>query len=234
MFSSTSNKQTLVFSREALQAIDTDAVEQYNIPSIVLMENAGRGAAEILVKTIAEPLLATIVVVCGSGNNGGDGYVVARHLSNNGCGVSILQVAKPKTQDAITNATICDSMGIHIEDWSSDCASNATLLIDALFGTGLDRTVEGMNSQVIQSMNESNATCIALDIPSGLDCDSGRPLGCSIHATMTVSFVGLKKGFLNKSAGKYIGEVLISSIGCPPISTMLGMLYCSTASVSIA
>jgi NAD(P)H-hydrate epimerase len=112
MGSSTSNKQTLVFSREALRAIDTDAVELYNIPSIVLMENAGRGAAEILVKTIAEPLLATIVVVCGSGNNGGDGYVVARHLSNNGCGVSILQVATPKTQDAITNATNCDSMGI--------------------------------------------------------------------------------------------------------------------------
>jgi NAD(P)H-hydrate repair Nnr-like enzyme with NAD(P)H-hydrate epimerase domain len=64
-------------------------------------------------------------------------------------------------------------------------------------------------------MNESNATCIALDIPSGLDCDSGQPLGCSIHATMTISFVGLKKGFLNTSAGKYIGEVLISSIGCP-------------------
>ena len=215
MVQNTPNNQTLVYSSEALRAIDKDAVEQYQIPSVVLMENAGKGASSIILDSIDTSLHSNIVVVCGSGNNGGDGYVVARHLANNGCGVSILQASKPTYHDAVTNANMCQEMDIKIEGWPCNLLSQATLLVDALLGTGLSRAVVGANLNIIQGMNACKAPCIALDIPSGLDCDSGKVLGCCIQASMTISFVGMKKGFLNDSAESYLGEIVISDIGTP-------------------
>jgi len=215
MIPSASNNQTLVFSRAHLQAVDSDAEEKYQMQSIVLMENAARGAASIILDSIDGSLQSNIVVVCGSGNNGGDGYAVARHLANSGCCVSIAKTCKPKSGDATANANICALMGIDIKPWSSNLFQQASLLIDAIFGTGLDRTIEGTYKNIISAINESDAPCIALDIPSGLDCDSGKPLGSCVEASMTISFVGLKKGFLHDSSEKYTGEIAISDIGCP-------------------
>ena len=179
-----------------------------------LMETTGEQIFEAISERM--PLKGkSFGVFCGPGNNGGDGYAVARHLANNGCNVSILQLSKPKTSDAKVNASIVKKMGIPISPWTSDYLNSATLIIDAIFGTGLDRNVEGDYSEIIRSINSSPSMRIALDIPSGLDCDTGLPLGCSIEADMTISFVGIKRGFHNKSAKRFIGEINITDIGCP-------------------
>lgn len=204
-----------IFSRKGLQAIDRDAVEQYGMSSLVLMENAGKGAAEVILHSMDSESLKDIVVVCGNGNNGGDGYVAARHLVNNGCCIHILALGTPKSQDAKTNATIGEKMGIKIHAWSGDMPASATLFIDGVFGTGLERNVDGMYAKVINAINKHVAPCVALDIPSGLDCDSGKPLGSCIEANMTVSFVGIKQGFLHNSANQFLGETVVVDIGCP-------------------
>ena len=207
--------QALFFTRNALRSIDADAVEQYNIPSIVLMENAARSAATIILESTDAAVQNNIVILCGRGNNGGDGYGVARHLANAGCHVSILQLGEPRGEDAKVNASICAAMHISQTSWIKGSHNDTFLYIDAIFGTGLDRTVTGDYADAIHACNEHSAPCISLDIPSGLDCDSGLPLGCCIEATMTISFVGMKLGFQNESAERVLGEVVIADIGCP-------------------
>jgi len=203
------------FSREALRAIDHDAVEQYNIPSIVLMENAARNATEFILNSIDHELRENIVVLCGGGNNGGDGYAVSRHLTNSNCNVHIVQLTEPCSSDAVVNASICRAMGIPTSPWNKDICCEALVLIDAMFGTGIDRPVQGVYEDAINTCNLCSSPCISLDIPSGLDCNSGKPLGSCIEATLTISFVGMKQGFMNESAKKFLGDVLIADIGCP-------------------
>ncbi|MBT4530701.1 MAG: NAD(P)H-hydrate epimerase [Phycisphaerae bacterium] len=205
----------LVFSRHALRSIDSCSVEEFHIPSIILMENAARGAAEILCSGKLVSLLNDATILCGTGNNGGDGYALARHLHNANYPVSILQLGKPNTHDATVNARICSEIGITIESWSAENAREPTLWIDAIFGTGLDRQVEGIYKKAILSCNAHSAPTVSLDIPSGLDCDRGVPLGCSIEAAVTIAFVGPKMGFLQESAKKYTGNIVSTSIGCP-------------------
>ena len=207
--------QSSVFSREALQSIDADATEQYNISSIVLMENAAKGAANIILDSTDSQVQSKIVILCGLGNNGGDGYGVARHLANVGCNISILQLGNPISKDAKINASICTAMQISQAPWAEDECNDATLFIDAIFGTGLDRTVTGKYADAIHVCNAHRSPCISLDIPSGMDCDSGLPLGCCIEAAMTISFVGMKRGFLEESAKHVLGKVVITDIGCP-------------------
>lgn len=213
--SSTTNNPSTMFSREGLLSIDREATKTYGMPSIMLMENAARGAARIIASSIDDVLRSNVIVVCGSGNNGGDGYAAARHLANDGCEVRILQLNEPNTEDAKTNAGIVERMGIQTSDWSAELLENASLIIDAIFGTGLNRTVEGKYFEAIQTINANPAPCFALDIPSGLDCDTGEPHGCCIEAAKTISFVGMKQGFLNNFAEMYLGEVMITGIGCP-------------------
>ena len=207
--------QTHYFSRNALRAIDSDAIEKFGIPSIVLMENAAKGAANIILDSTESNGIEKISIMCGRGNNGGDGYAVARHLANAGGSVYIVQLGEPNSKDAITNASICEEMNIPSTAWTEKTDSNATLIIDAIFGTGLNRTVEGIYADAIHACNAQHAPCVALDIPSGLDCDTGKPLGCCVHATMTISFVGMKQGFLQEGAKKFLGKVVTTDIGCP-------------------
>jgi len=181
------------------------------------MENAARSATDCILNSTEVEMRKNIILVCGCGNNGGDGYAVARHLTNADCAVSILRLSEPKSADAKTNAAICAAMNIPMSPWSEETHANATLCIDAIFGTGLDRTVEGAYAEAIHICNEHTAPCVSLDIPSGMDCDTGEPLGCCISAWMTISFVGMKLGFLGDSAKKYLGKVVIAEIGCPKL-----------------
>lgn len=207
--------QTLYFSRDALRSIDADATKKFNIPSLVLMENATKGAAKIILESTDAEIRSKILILCGSGNNGGDGYGVARHLVNAGCNVTLLQCREPRSEDAKINASICCAMQIPQFPWDVFDCENATLYIDALLGTGLDRTVTGIFADIIEATNAHSAPCISLDIPSGMECDSGLPLGCCIKASMTISFVGMKLGFQNERAKNVLGEVVVTDIGCP-------------------
>jgi NAD(P)H-hydrate epimerase len=227
----------LIFSRAALHELDRRAVKEFHIPILVLMENAGRAVAEAALKMLhtydqnAPASTASVLILAGPGNNGGDGLVAARHLHNAGIPITLLVLAsRDKFKDAAaTQLAIIDAMKLHAEtlspglsefrDWLVDASPDA-LIIDALFGTGLSRPPEGLAAQLIRAANSSNHPILAIDIPSGLDCDTGQPAtGGSpeivIHATQTISFCGTKLGFTNPASKPFSGKVTTADIGAP-------------------
>ena len=211
-------------TRAQVREIDRRAIEDYHIPGIVLMENAAIHAAEIALEMIGGSK-AGVAIVCGPGNNGGDGLAIARQLLNRGIYVEI--IVADSTQgfnykgDAAINAEIIRSMGqkIYYSIYDSDDVLNPhamDFVIDALFGTGLTRPPEGDTAKLIELMNECGLPILAIDIPSGLDCDTGDPLGpACIRATRTVTFVAEKAGFANPSSKQYTGPITVADIGCP-------------------
>ncbi len=193
------------------------------MPTVVLMENAGRGAAAWLASRL-EPG-QTVVVACGPGNNGGDGGVVARYLDSWGFAVRIVWFADPARLkgDAAIQAAILDRSEITSQvvdagitsDRIDALWSGADWIVDALLGTGLTRAVEGLLARGIAGLNRSKVPILALDLPSGLDADSGRPLGEAVVARATATFVATKIGFGQPEAKAYTGEVVVVEIGVP-------------------
>ena len=209
-------------SREEVRSLDVRAANELSLPTLVLMENAGRGAAEVLFNW-SGPEPRRILVVCGPGNNGGDGGVVARHLDAWGIPVRVVWLARPNDLrgDAAVQWKILDKSGIdQLALPDSVYRLEASLqeadwIVDGLFGTGLSRPVEGMMRSAIEAMNGSGKPILALDIPSGLDCDTGQPLGTAIRAKVTATFVARKTGFTHPGAAAYTGEVEVVGIGLP-------------------
>jgi NAD(P)H-hydrate epimerase len=182
------------------------------------MENAARGAADVALDMLGTTD-AGVAIVCGSGNNGGDGFAVARHLHNRGVSVSIVDAFDTLQGDALIMSNIVRAMGIErvaLEDAEDVINPHAMdFVIDALFGTGLSRPVEGNKASLIELMNERQLPILAIDVPSGLDCDTGVPLGPCVRATRTVTFVAEKIGFANPAARQFTGQVSVADIGCP-------------------
>ena len=212
----------MFFSRQQVREVDRRAVEEFGVPGVVLMENAGRGAAELL---LSLGVRGRVTVCCGKGNNGGDGFVIARHLDNHGVPVRVLLFARPEelVGDAAVNFGIIRTAGLPIavhadspavESLREELAA-AEWVVDALFGTGLSGPVRPPFDQVIAAINAGPAKVLAVDIPSGLDCDTGRPLGPTVRARHTVTFVGLKQGFAAPEAGEWLGQVHVVAIGAP-------------------
>ncbi len=214
-------------TREEMRELDRKAIEEYKIPGIILMENAGRNVAEEVIKMINKPEEVKVAVLCGKGNNGGDGFVVARHLHNHGVTVDVFLVANIsdilKDGDAGTNLQILLNMNIpikeilNINDVNSILKelNNYNLLVDALFGTGLAGEVREPFETLIQGVNNLNKTVVSVDIPSGLDCNTGKTLGTAIKATKTVTFSAPKKGFYSEDGPHYTGVVLVTDISIP-------------------
>jgi len=217
----------LIFTRAALRELDRRAVEEYHIPIVVLMENAGRAVAEAALRHVKGQRRA--LILAGPGNNGGDGLVAARHLHNAGVAVSVLLLAAREhyKDAAAVQLAIVEAMRMPVEtvtaghaelrDWMVD-ALPEDLIVDALFGTGLSRRVEGLAAEVIGAVNGSGHPILAVDIPSGLDCDTGGLVGgggaeAVIRAVETVSFCGGKKGF--GKARQFTGKVTVADIGAP-------------------
>lgn len=209
-------------TRSEVRGIDS-AAAKLGLPTLVLMENAGRGAAGYLRGQAGR---GRILILCGPGNNGGDGGVVARHLDVWGFEVRVVWFVGQASQirgDAGVQYHVLDQSGIDQRVWSGSEESaeldrllaDADWLVDGLLGTGLSRPVEGLLRAVIEAVNRSGKPILALDIPSGLDTDSGRPLGASIRATATAAFVAPKIGFSQPGAGDYTGEVAVVEIGVP-------------------
>ncbi len=209
----------LVLDRQAVREVDRIAIEEFAMPGIVLMENAALGLAkhalEMLTGADASP--PRVLIICGSGNNGGDGYALARHLVNHEVDVTLVCLGDPTSGgDADINKVICNHMNIPvIEPDKLEAFANCHLIVDAIFGTGLDRPVTGPIASIIEWINQTGVSILAADCPSGLDCDTGRPLGCAVRATRTVTFVARKPGFLLGDARSYTGEVFVASIGAP-------------------
>lgn len=224
-----SQPSILTLTRSQLREIDRRAIEDYGIPGVVLMENAGRNAAEIIAKLsdeIASPRTQPIAIVCGRGNNGGDGYVIARHLHNMGRAV-LLFLAAPMdslTGDAAMNANIVRRMGlpchtidtIEAVERHCDDLHEAFIIVDALLGTGFSGAMRSPFDAIIQAMNAApRAVRIAIDVPSGLDCDTGAPSPATLRADHTITFVAPKIGFAAPSAAEYVGELHVADIGAP-------------------
>ncbi len=214
---------TRALSRSEVRELDRRAIEEFGVPAVVLMENAGRGAAEVL---LSLDVFGPVVVFCGKGNNGGDGFVIARHLDLRGQEVRVLLFGDPETLqgEARINYEIVARSGIPLTVYSTSSLDVEALqhdldaaewVVDALFGTGLEGPVRSPFDQVIQLINESQARVFAVDIPSGLDCDTGQPMGPTIQASHTATFVAMKQGFLAPDAGEWTGKVHVVGIGVP-------------------
>lgn len=212
--------QTL--TREQVREVDQVAIERLGLPGIALMENAGRSAAEVL---IAEPKAQRFVICAAGGNNGGDGFVIARHLwlAGRDVAIDLFSPAEKLSGDAATNYHVCRRLGIPIhehadkefDDQFVNRLAQADWIVDALFGTGLRSDVRAPFDRLIETMNSADAPILAVDLPSGLDCDTGRPLGIAVKATKTVTFVAGKAGFENASSREWTGDIQVSGIGVP-------------------
>jgi ADP-dependent NAD(P)H-hydrate dehydratase / NAD(P)H-hydrate epimerase len=219
-----------VLSREQIRELDRLAIEECNVPSLVLMENAGRGAAERieaeLLKQGDPGRSCDVVVVCGPGNNGGDGFVVARRLRIAGWPVLVF-LAAPALKlkgDARANHDAWVGLGGGVSELIGPTAlleferalDSASLVVDALLGTGLDRAVTGELRLLIERINGAPGRRVALDIPSGLDANTGAVLGASVAADVTVSFAYPKLGLLTTTGAEHTGRLHVVDIGIPP------------------
>jgi NAD(P)H-hydrate epimerase len=220
----------LVLSREQVRQVDVLAVQRYGMSSLVLMENAGRGVADALLD--ADPSLldsrgrGDVIVICGKGNNAGDGFVIARHLEIRGMPVKALLLVSPDQLrgDARANYEILARSDVPIIDASSaslaaqldEHAGEAAWLVDAMLGTGASGEPREPFATAIKWMNAQAARRLAVDLPSGLDCDMGEPAAATVRADLTCTFVAMKPGFLLPQAKPFFGEVRVVSIGVPP------------------
>jgi len=214
-------------TREEMRELDRKAIEEYKIPGIVLMENAGRNVAEEVLKMLYNPQQTKVAILCGKGNNGGDGFVVARHLHNHSIHVDVFLIARVsdilKDGDTGTNLQILLNMKIPVNEILDIPGVNNILnelngyhiLADALFGTGLSGDVREPFKTLIHGVNNLNKPTISVDIPSGLDCNTGKILGAAIKATKTVTFAIAKKGFYLNDGPSYTGKVIVSDISIP-------------------
>jgi NAD(P)H-hydrate epimerase len=210
-------------TREQSRLIDRRAQDEFGVPGIVLMENAGRGSVDVLLQ-IAEP--RHVLVCCGKGNNGGDGFVIARHLDNRRVPVSVVLFGRAEelTGDAAVNYEIVKRSGISLSSGTPPDLealerglADADWVVDALFGTGLSGAIRAPLDAVVAAINKSGRRVLAVDIPSGLDCDTGQQLGPTVQATHTVTFVAMKKGFAEAAARAWTGAISVVDIGAPRV-----------------
>lgn len=208
-------------SAEESRNVDWLAKSQGHIPGILLMENAGRGIADIL---LAEKPKGKVVICCGRGNNGGDGFVIARHLNAAGVDVQVLLFADPKELmgDACINHAIITHSDIPLKVLISPSADDlksvfkeAEWIVDALVGTGQKGALRTPFDIVVRRIDESGAKVLAVDLPSGLDADTGIANDPTIKATITATMVAPKKGFQNPEAQAYLGKLKVVGIGLP-------------------
>ncbi len=207
-----------------MRALEKRAIEEAGIPAVALMENAGRAVA---CEAARMAPTGPIVVVCGRGNNGGDGFVAARHLDNRGRQVRVVAIEPAKLEgDALANYRALRFTGAEVRSvgaaWIDEIRSSlsgASLVVDALFGTGLAGPLREPWPAVIDALNACGAPILAVDIPSGLDGDTGRPLGTAVRAAATVTMHAPKPGF--EIAHEFTGGVSVADIGIPSRLPML-------------
>jgi NAD(P)H-hydrate epimerase len=205
-------------TRAQCRELDRRAIDECGMSGLVLMENAGRGCVDVLERLGIE---GPVVILCGKGNNAGDGFVIARHLNIRGhdCRVSMLCAANELRGDAAANFAILKHLSIPIRaaDQLED-HRDAAWIIDALLGTGaqgnprppFDAAIDWINARPVKTQ------ALAVDVPSGLDCDTGQPSAHTVRADHTCTLAAMKVGFAKSTAKPYLGEVHICDIGVPP------------------
>jgi len=211
-------------TRQEVRAVDRAAIEVLGIPGIILMENAGRNCAEAIEQFLGANTAARVAIVAGPGNNGGDGYVISRRLAMLGF-QTVTYIICPREKisgDAETNLNAITSLRHDIRfpdsDQLGDFAAELAgfdLLVDAIGGTGVRGALRGAAATAVRQINLVGKPVVAVDIPTGLDCDTGQVDGPAIKADLTVTFVAMKKGFTLGNASDYTGRIVVADIGVP-------------------
>jgi hydroxyethylthiazole kinase-like uncharacterized protein yjeF len=217
-----------IVTADEMRALDAMTIEQLGLPGAVLMENAGRRVVEVIMELLAERAApdATVAVVCGGGNNGGDGYVIARCLRDHGVDAAVYLAASSDklAGDARLHCHVYQAAGHPIFDVSNSrtlalhaaAIETADVVVDALFGTGLARPIGGHYREVIETINHNQRGLrVAVDIPSGLSCDTGQVLGVAVEAHVTVTMAFLKLGLCVAPGFPRAGTVHVAEIGIP-------------------
>jgi NAD(P)H-hydrate epimerase len=217
--------QTL--TRKQVREVDRRAIQEYGMSGLVLMENAGRGVADVICKLLGDASASTpqVTIVCGKGNNGGDGFAIARHLDLRGIGVKVLLLADPHelAGDAAANYSIIEKANLDYY-WTKGPINRAVfeaslagsnILVDAILGTGATGEPKLPLAEAIDMMNATRKPIVAVDIPSGLDCETGAAAAHTIRAAHTCTFVAAKPGFFVPSANEFVGEIHVCDIGVP-------------------
>lgn len=219
-----SKSQIRAVSVHEIQALDRIAIEEIGIPSLSLMENAGRAVAQEALSALQGKKKPSVCVVCGTGNNAGDGFVVARHLMNKGIHVKVFLVGNENKlkHDALVHFRVLKKIKCPIQSAVILNRSNINelktcdVIVDAIFGVGLNREILDPAKNIIASLNALRQRIISIDIPSGLDGTTGSIYGVCVKAWKTVTFSFMKKGFLKNLGPHYAGRVIIADIGIPP------------------
>ncbi len=207
-----------------MRQIDDKAIREFGIPSLILMENAGAACAREAVKLVRKGAVP-IAVFAGKGNNGGDGFVAARHLANHGMKPVVFYFQAPGEMklDPLVNFRILEKMKVSLIDCSAHlpvsrvkaALKKARVIVDALFGTGLSKPIEEPFKTAIALINQSGRAVVSADIPSGLNADTGEVMGTCVRATVTVALGLPKKGFLRREAKRFIGRMVVADISIP-------------------
>jgi NAD(P)H-hydrate epimerase len=222
------SKQHTVLDRQQSREVDRLAMTALGISSLVLMENAGRGVADTLVELRRQmPPAGPVLICCGKGNNAGDGFVLARHLNIRDVATAVLLLADPDvlTGDAAANFNILAKTDVSITIFKTasdvECLASrlagASWVIDGLLGTGAHGNPRAPLDRAIEAMNRAAAHKLAIDLPSGLDCDTGHIATPTFHADHTCTFVASKPGFFTADAQRVTGQVHVLDIGVPPL-----------------
>ena len=213
-----------VVTAEQMQAIDRQAIDGFAIPGITLMENAGIGVVQELQKRFPDLPQKKVFIFCGKGNNGGDGFVIARHLANLGAEVKVLSVGKLSELkgDAGINANCARNIGIQVDELDSEHLNrhdhklrHCDLIIDAVFGTGLNKPVSGFMEKIIDKINQFEKFVVSVDINSGVDSDSGQLMGPHVKSDLTLALACYKQSHLLHPSVGVMKEIRLIDIGIP-------------------
>jgi len=187
--------QTL-YSTSAVRELDRIAIQERNVAGLELMERAGQSAFDLMCERW--PQAKRVVVLCGMGNNGGDGYILARLAKEAQLDVCIMQLGDKSNLkgDALAAATKCHALDLQSEPYQPNLIEKADVVVDALLGTGLDREVDGDWRIAIEDINRMSEAILSLDIPSGLNADTGAVMGVAVKADACITFIGMKQGLM--------------------------------------
>lgn len=204
-----------LYRAEQVRALDRLAIEEQGIPGAVLMERAGWAAFQACRQHW--PAARRIVIACGVGNNAGDGYVVARRAKEAGLDVRVCQLGDTARLqgDALQAFQRMRQAGLQTTSLAADVLSLAEVVVDAVFGTGLDREVTGLWADALMALNTASAPVLAIDIPSGLHADTGSVLGVAVRADVSITFIGLKQGMFTNEGREYCGTILFDDLAVP-------------------
>lgn len=205
-----------LYTAAQVRELDRLAIEARKIPGATLMQRAGEAAFDLL--RARWPRARRVAVVCGSGNNGGDGYVIARLAREYGLTVIALGLDAPEKikGDAAAARKKAKSAGVAMRNFQADLLGGQDIIVDALLGTGLEREVDGEWCAAIEAINHSHIPVLAVDIPSGLNADTGRVMGAVVRASATMTFIGLKPGLFTGTGREHAGEIFFNDLKVPP------------------